>query len=434
MNKYLKNIGLKSRLSSKNLFMEKIGEKAKFASLNLSRLNISKKNSVLKQFSQYLKANEQSILNANKKDITNAKSKKIKDSMIARLELSSKKISQIRSSIDQIVKFKDPTGKTLSSWKRPNGLIIKKVSIPIGVIGIIYESRPNVTSDVSALCFKSGNVVILRGGSEAFHSNKILAKLFRKALKKKKCNENCVQFVQSKERRHVDYLLSGMKNYVDLIIPRGGKSLVKKVLKKSSVSIVGHYEGLCHVFVDREADLSTAIKVVKNSKMRNVSICGAAETLLIDKMCLKTHCKPILDQLGTLGCKIIGDKIIRKFISGKMEIATEKDWKTEYLSPTISVKSVNGVEDAINHINKYGSSHTDSIVTKNKKTAKKFLSSINSSIAVHNASTQFADGGEFGFGAEVGISTSKLHPRGPIGLDQLTTYKYILEGKGQIRK
>ena len=434
MNKYLKNIGLKSRLSFKNLFMEKIGEKAKFASLNLSRLNISKKNSVLKQFSQYLKANEQSILNANKKDITNAKSKKIKDSMITRLKLSSKKISQIRSSIDQIVKFKDPTGKTLSSWKRPNGLIIKKVSIPIGVIGIIYESRPNVTSDVSALCFKSGNVVILRGGSEAFHSNKILAKLFRKALKKKKCNENCVQFVQSKERRHVDYLLSGMKNYVDLIIPRGGKSLVKKVLKKSSVSIVGHYEGLCHVFVDREAHLSTAIKIVKNSKMRNVSICGAAETLLIDKMCLKTHCKPILDQLGTLGCKIIGDKIIRKFISGKMEIATEKDWKTEYLSPTISVKSVNGVEDAINHINKYGSSHTDSIVTKNKKTAKKFLSSINSSIAIHNASTQFADGGEFGFGAEVGISTNKLHPRGPIGLDQLTTYKYILEGKGQIRK
>ena len=434
MNKYLKNIGLKSRLSFKNLFMEKIGEKAKFASLNLSRLNISKKNSVLKQFSQYLKANEQSILNANKKDITNAKSKKIKDSMIARLKLSSKKISQIRSSIDQIVKFKDPTGKTLSSWKRPNGLIIKKVSIPIGVIGIIYESRPNVTSDVSALCFKSGNVVILRGGSEAFHSNKILAKLFRKALKKKKCNENCVQFVQSKERRHVDYLLSGMKNYVDLIIPRGGKSLVKKVLKKSSVSIVGHYEGLCHVFVDREAHLSTAIKIVKNSKMRNVSICGAAETLLIDKMCLKTHCKPILDQLGTLGCKIIGDKIIRKFISGKMKIATEKDWKTEYLSPTISVKSVNGVEDAINHINKYGSSHTDSIVTKNKKTAKKFLSSINSSIAIHNASTQFADGGEFGFGAEVGISTNKLHPRGPIGLDQLTTYKYILEGKGQIRK
>ena len=419
---------------SNNLYMKKIGEKAKLASLNLSNLNINKRNSVLKQFSQYLKANEKSILSANKKDVANAKFKKIKDSMIDRLKLNSKKISQIRNSIEKIAKFKDPVGKTLSSWKRPNGLIIKRMSIPIGVIGIIYESRPNVTSDVSALCFKSGNAVILRGGSEAFHSNKILSKIFKRALKKKKCDENCVQFVEHRGRNHVDYLLSGMKNHVDLIIPRGGKSLVKKVLKKSVVSIIGHYEGLCHVFVDREADLNMAVEVVKNSKMRNVSICGATETLLIDKKCLKTHCKPILDQLSKLGCKIIGDETIKKFISGKMKIATKKDWETEYLSPTISVKSVNGVVEAIDHINRYGSSHTDSIVTKNKKTAKKFLSNINSSIAIHNASTQFADGGEFGFGAEVGISTNKLHPRGPIGLDQLTTYKYILEGKGQIRK
>ena len=232
--------------------------------------------------------------------------------MIDRLKLNSKKIIQIRNAIKKIIKFRDPVGKTLSSWKRPNGLIIKRVSIPIGIIGVIYESRPNVTSDVSALCFKSGNVVILRGGSEAFHSNKILAKLFKKALKNKKCDENCVQFVESKDRHHVDYLLSKMKNYIDIIIPRGGKGLVKKVLKKSSVSIIGHYEGLCHVFVDRDADLSTAIKVVKNSKMRNFSICGAAETLLIDKMCLKTHCKPILDQLSKLGCKIIGDRNNKK--------------------------------------------------------------------------------------------------------------------------
>ena len=352
---------------TKNLYMEKIGKKAKIASLNLSNLSIDKRNSVLKQFSYYLKTNEQLILNANKKDISNAKSKKIKDSMIDRLKLNSNKIIQIRSAIKKIIKFRDPVGKILSFWKRPNGLIIKRVSIPIGIIGIIYESRPNVTSDVSSLCFKSGNVVILRGGSEAFYSNKILAKLFKKALKKKKCDENCVQFVESKDRNHVDYLLSGMKNYIDLIIPRGGKGLVKKVLKKSSVSIIGHYEGLCHVFVDREADLSTAIKIVKNSKMRNVSICGATETLLIDKMCLKTHCKPILEHLSKLGCKIIGDKKIKKFISGKMKIATEKDWKTEYLSPIISVKSVNGVTEAINHINQYGSSHTDSIVTKNRK-------------------------------------------------------------------
>tara|TARA_B100000700_G_C14993839_1_gene832720 strand:+ start:44 stop:1306 length:1263 start_codon:yes stop_codon:yes gene_type:complete len=419
---------------SKNLSMEKIGKRAKLASLELSKLNVSKKNSVLRQFIKYLKVNERLILNANKKDVSNAKSKKIKDSMIKRLELNAEKIAQIRASISKIIKFKDPVGKTLSSWKRPNGLIIKRVSMPIGVIGIIYESRPNVTSDVSALCFKSGSAVILRGGSEAFHSNKILAKLFKKALKNKKCNDDSVQFIENKNRRHVDYLLSRMQNYVDLIIPRGGKSLVKKVLKKSTVSIIGHYEGLCHVFVDREADLNTAIKVVKNSKMRNVSICGAAETLLIDKSCIKTHCKPILDQLSKLGCKIVGDKLIKNFIPGKIKIATEKDWKTEYLSPKISVKSVSGVEGAINHINKYGSSHTDSIVTKNKITAKKFLNNINSSIAIHNASTQFADGGEFGFGAEVGISTNKLHPRGPIGLDQLTTYKYILEGKGQVRK
>ena len=419
---------------SKNLYMDKIGKKAKAASFNLSNIDIDRRNSVLKLFNKYLKTNTKSILNSNKKDISYAKSKKIKDSMIDRLKLNSKRIDQIRKSIEEIIKFKNPLGKILSSWKRPNGLNIKKITIPIGVIGIIYESRPNVTSDVSALCFKTGNVVILRGGSEAFHSNKILAQLFRKALKKRKCDENCVQFVERKSRNNVDYLLSDMKNYVDIIIPRGGKNLVNKVIKKSAVSIIGHYEGLCHVYVDREADLNMAIKIVKNSKMRNVSICGAAETLLLDKRCLKSHCKPILDQLTKLGCKIIGDKMIKKFISGKMKIATKKDWKTEYLSPMISVKSVNGVEEAIEHINTFGSSHTDSIVTKNKKTAEKFLSSVKSCIAVHNASTQFADGGEFGFGAEVGISTNKLHPRGPIGIDQLTTYKYVLQGRGQIRK
>ena len=418
----------------KNLYMKEIGKKARVASLRLSNTDISKRNSALKQFNKYLEKYSQLILNENKKDISVAKSKKIKISMIERLKLSDKKIKQIQNSIKEIIKFKDPLGKTLSHWKRPNGLIIKKISIPIGVIGVIYESRPNVTSDVSSLCFKTGNSVILRGGSEAFHSNKILAKLFRKALKKKNLDENCVQFVDNKNRKHVDYLLSNMNNYIDLIIPRGGKNLVKKVLKKATTSIIGHYEGLCHVYIDKDADLKMAIKVVKNSKMRNVSICGAAETLLIDKKCAKTHCQPILSELMKLKCKIIGDKIVKKFISRKIKTATEQDWKKEYLSPTISVKIINGVEQAINHINKYGSAHTDSIVTKNKKTAEKFLSNINSCIAVHNASTQFADGGEFGFGAEVGISTNKLHPRGPVGMEQLTSYKYILHGKGQIRK
>ena len=418
----------------KNLYMQKIGKKAITASLHLSNTDINKKNSALKQFSKYLKKYSRLILNANKKDISIAKSKGMKTNIIERLELNDKKIKQIQNSINQIVKFKDPLGKTLSQWKRPNNLTIKKISIPIGIIGVIYESRPNVTSDVSSLCFKTGNTVILRGGSEALHSNKILAKLFRKALKDKNIDENCVQFIDNKNKKHVDYLLSNMKSYIDLIIPRGGKNLLKKVLKKATTSIIGHYEGLCHVYVDKDADLKMAIKVVKNSKMRNVSICGAAETLLIDKKCLKTHCRPILSELVKLKCKITGDKIVKKFFSGKMKIAKEKDWKTEYLSPIISVKAVNGVKEAINHINKYGSSHTDSIVTKNKITATKFLSGVNSCIAVHNASTQFADGGEFGFGAEVGISTNKLHPRGPVGVGQLTTYKYVLEGSGQVRK
>jgi len=418
----------------KNFYMQKIGEKARIASSKLNKVNIDKRNSVLKKYIQYLKTYEKLILKANNKDILNAKFKKINESMISRLKLDNKKIKQIRNSIKKIIKFKDPVNKTLASWKRPNGLLIKKITIPIGVIGVIYESRPNVTSDVSSLCFKSGNAVILRGGSEALNSNLILAKLFKKALKNKNCDENCVQFIKYKDRKHVDYLLSSMKQYVDLIIPRGGKNLVKKVLKKSTVPIVGHYEGICHVYIDREADLKTSIKIVNNSKMRNVSICGAAETLLIDRACLKTHCKPILNNLKNLGCKIIGDRKIKKFISEKIKIASKKDWGTEYLSPTISVKTVNGVRGAIDHINQYGSSHTDSIVTRNKKTAKKFLLNVKSSIAIHNASTQFADGGEFGFGSEVGISTSKLHPRGPIGLDQLTTYKYILKGFGQTRK
>ena len=414
--------------------MEKIGEKAKQASLILMNKNIKKRNSVLKQYIYYLRKNSKTILDLNRKDIFYAKSKKIKNSMIERLKLDKNKIEMMIKSIKEIIKFKDPLGKILSSWRRPNGLVIKRVSIPIGVIGVIYESRPNVTSDISALCFKTGNVVILRGGSEAFFSNKILVKLFKKSLKDKNCDENCVQFIENKSRKNVDYLLSNMNKYVDVIVPRGGKSLVKKVLKKSSLSIIGHYEGLCHVYIDKDSDLKMAIKVVRNSKMRNVSICGATETLLIDKKCLKTHCKPILNDLINLKCQIIGDKIIKNITSQKMKIANDKDWRTEYLAPKISVKAVNGVEEAINHINKYGSSHTDCIVTENKKTAKKFLSMINSSIALHNASTQFADGGEFGFGAEVGISTNKLHPRGPVGIDQLTTYKYILEGKGQIRK
>jgi len=411
--------------------MENIGKKAKIASNKLSNLNAKKRNDVLKIFYKYLMQYSDLILKSNQKDL--AKVRKMKKGMVERLKLDNYKIHQIRKSIKEIIKFKDPLGKNLSLWRRPNGLKIKKVSIPLGVIGVIYESRPNVTSDVAALCFKAGSAVILRGGSEAFHSNKIFVKLFKKALKAKKCDENCIQFIENKNKYYVDYLLSNMKNYLDIIIPRGGKNLIKKVKEKSTVPTIGHLEGICHVYVDRDAKLDMAIKIVENSKMRNVSICGAAETLLIDQKCLKTHCKPILQKLSKLGCEIIGDKEIKNIFLKNIKIAKIKDWNTEYLAPTISVKCVNDVKQAIKHINKYGTSHTDSIVTQNIKTAALFLSKVKSSIAVHNASTQFADGGEFGFGAEVGISTEKLHPRGPVGLDQLTTYKYILEGKGQVR-
>jgi glutamate-5-semialdehyde dehydrogenase len=412
--------------------MEKIGKNAKVASNDLINIKLKRRNSVLKLFNSYLKVYSKSILKANNKDIKKAKG--INNSMLDRLKLNNHKIDQMRKSIKEIIKFKDPLGRTISKWRRPNGLIIKKISIPIGVIGLIYESRPNVTSDVSALCFKTGNAVILRGGSEAFYSNKILSDLFRKALKNKKCDKNCIQFIDKKSKKNVSYLLSKMPKYIDVIIPRGGKSLIKIVKAKAKVPVIGHLAGICHVFVHKSADLKMAIKIVENAKMRNVSICGATETLLIDMKCIKTHCQPILENLSKLGCEIIGDKIIKNKFSGKIKIAELKDWNTEYLSPKISVKSVNGVDEAIDHINRYGTGHTDTIITANNKIAKKFLLNINSSIAVHNASTQFADGGEFGFGAEVGISTTKLHPRGPVGLQQLTTYKYMLEGKGQVRK
>jgi len=412
--------------------MENRGKNARKVSIDLVKLKFKKRNAVLKKFGIYLKNNSNLILNANKKDLNNAK--KLKYAMIERLKLDNKKINQIIKSVSDIIKLKDPLNKTLSSWNRPNGLTIKRISTPIGVIGVIYESRPNVTADVSSLCFKAGSALILKGGSEAFYSNKILSDLFRKALKKMGCNINCVQFIKNKDRSNVDYLLSNMKKYIDVIIPRGGKSLVKKITNKSKIPTIGHLEGLCHVYIDKKADLKMAIKVIENAKMRNPSICGAAETLLIDKACLKTHCEPVLDALSKLGCQIIGDKEIEKNFSKKIKTANENDWSTEYLSAKISVKSVDGIDGAITHINKYGTSHTDSIITKDKKIAEKFFLKINSSIVVHNTSTQFADGGEFGFGAEVGISTNKMHPRGPVGLDQLVSYKYILKGRGQVRK
>jgi glutamate-5-semialdehyde dehydrogenase len=417
----------------KNSYLDKIGLNALNASKNLSLINEKKKNKVLKDFYKNFKQNQKRILKANKTDVSRANKNKVSQNLVDRLLLNEHKINSILNSIQAVIKLKDPTQKIISKWKRPNGMIINKYTVPIGVIGVIYESRPNVTSDVATLCFKSGNAVILRGGSEAILTNKVIAECFKKSLKKNKVDENCIQLIQNTNRKLVDYMLSKMEKFIDVIIPRGGKNLVQKIKKISNVPTIGHLEGICHVYIDRYADLNMAKKVTLNAKMRNTSICGAAETLLIDKGCLKTHLRPILQLLSISGCKIIGDKIVQKNYLGSVSLAKEQDWRTEYLDSIISVKIVNGVEEAIKHINKYGSHHTDSIVTANKKNASLFLSKVNSAIVLHNASTQFADGNEFGFGAEVGISTDKLHPRGPVGLEQLVTYKYLVDGNGQTR-
>ena len=415
-----------------NNLLKNIGKKSKKA--YSIQLNTKKKNKVLKDYCLLIEKNKKLILNQNLKDINNAYKKKLKDNLIKRLILDNKKILNIVDSIKKIIKLKDPTNVVLKKWKQPNGLNILKVSIPIGVIGVIYESRPNVTSDVASLCFKSCNSVILKGGSEAFYSNLILSKLFRKSLKKNKVDENFVQFIDIKKRTVVDFLLTKMNNFIDVIIPRGGKNLVKKVQKLSSIPTIGHLEGICHSYVDKNANLMIAKKVIYNSKMRNTAICGATETILLHEKIIKKFVNPILKNLEDNGCKIIGDNKIKKFYNGKVQKASMKDWSKEYLSSVVSVKSVKNIEEAISHINKYGTMHTDCIITKNKKTAKKFLNQVKSSIAMHNTSTQFADGGEFGFGGEVGISTNTLPPRGPVGLNQLVSYKYHVNSKGKIRK
>ena len=409
-----------------------IGTKAKAASKNSITTNL--KNKVLLKYVNLINKNRDKIINENRKDVIKAQKKGLRQNMIKRLELNKKNIDQIILSIKNIIKLRDPVDKALASWTVKSGLKIKRVTVPIGVIGVIYESRPNVTSDVSCLCFKSGNSVILKGGSEAYFSNLIISNLFRKALETYKIDKNFIQFVKNKNRKIVNIMLSDMKDYIDLIIPRGGKNLVKAVQKFSKIPVVGHLEGICHTYIDRKASLNMAIKIIYNAKMRNTSICGATETLLIHDKILKNFVNPVLNKLETGNCKIFADKKIMNIYRGKCILANKRNWSKEYLNSSINVRSVKNVYEAINHINKYGTMHTDAIITNDKKTASIFLKKVKSSIAMHNSSTQFADGGEFGFGGEVGISTNKLPPRGPVGLDKLVTYKYEVKGSGQIRK
>ena len=410
-------------------YLKNIGKNAKKAFENLKAVKHSKIKKALENYNKSLLDNKLKIIKENHKDVKNVKRKHLID----RLILNEKRIDAIRHSINEIAKFKNPIGQILENWKRQNKLQIKKISTPIGVIGVIYESRPNVTADVAALCLKSGNCSILRGGSEAINSNKILANLFREVLQKNKIDKNCVQFINIKDRKIVDDLLSKMNKYIDVIVPRGGKGLVAKVQKFSNVHVIGHLEGLCHIFVDKSANLKMAKKIIINAKMRRTSICGAAETLLIEEKALNTHAKEIINSLINSGCEVRVDNKINRLFKNKLKLAKEKDWKTEYLDAIISIKTVKNVNEGVDHILKYGTMHTDSIITNNSKNAQIFLDGVNSSIAMHNVSTQFADGGEFGFGGEIGISTNKLPPRGPVGINQLTSYKYIVSGKGIVR-
>jgi len=408
-----------------------IGKKSLIASNQVKNLTSKEKNNLLIKISEKIKLDKNLILEANKKDILIV-SDSIDKAMLDRLTLNSDRVNSIIKSIEEIISLEDPINKVLNKNERPNGMVVERVSVPLGVIGIIYESRPNVTIDASVLCLKAGNSVILRGGKESYYSNLQLVNTAREAIQEAGYNKDIIQFIETTDRSAVDYMLSEMSQYIDVIIPRGGKGLVKKVQDKAKIPVIGHLDGICHVYVDEYADKNKAEQVVNNSKLRRTGICGAAETLLIHKNCIESHLPNIINLLKNGGCEIRGDEIIMKNFPD-LEKANENDWKTEYLDSIISIKVVGSVNEAIEHIDKYGSNHTESIITEDINNAELFLNHVNSAIVMHNTSTQFADGGEFGLGAEIGIATGKLHARGPVGLEGLTTYKYKVRGNGQIR-
>jgi glutamate-5-semialdehyde dehydrogenase len=408
-----------------------LGRHAKAAAMALRNATTAAKNKALTDGARLIRAGKAAILAANTRDIEAAKAAGMSSSLQDRLLLNDARIEAMAKGLDDIAALPDPVGAEIERWQRPNGLEISRVRVPIGVIGVIYEARPNVTADAGALCIKSGNVVVLRGGSDSFHSSRAIVDLLRKALHGANLPEDCVALVPTTDRAAVGEMLKAM-DWLDLIVPRGGRSLIDRVTTESRVPVLRHYDGICHVYVDRDADVAMARDVVANAKMRRVSVCGAAETLLIDRAALDTHLMPVVAKLHELGCEVRGDGEVQKR-DPKAIAASEKDWRTEYLEPIISVATVDGVDGAIRHIATYGSQHTESIVTNNAATADRFLREVDSAIVMHNASTQFADGAEFGLGAEIGISTNRMHARGPVGLVELTTYKNIVRGKGTLR-
>ena len=411
--------------------LKKIGKNSIISQKEIASAAHENRNAVLKLSSEIISKNTNKIIEANKEDLLLANKAGLKESYIDRLLLDSKRISAIAESLISISTLPDPLSGKITKWERPNGLVISKQPTPLGVLGIIYESRPNVTVDAAALCIKSGNSVILRCGSDSYNSCYILSELIRDALQQCNLSKDIIQLIPSKDREAVDYMLK-MSNVIDVIIPRGGKSLVEKVQKNARVPVFSHLEGICHIYVDQFAELEKSCSVVINGKMRRTGICGATETLLVNEHIAKKFLPKICSELNEKGCKIVGDELTKSIVPF-IDLAIEEDWSTEYLAPKISIKVVGDVYDAIEHIQTFGTQHTDAIMTENEEIAKVFTNAVDSAIVLVNASTQFADGGEFGLGAEIGISTGKLHARGPVGAAQLTSFKYVVHGNGQIR-
>jgi glutamate-5-semialdehyde dehydrogenase len=412
--------------------MDGLGRAAAAAAQVLALAPAAQKDAALAAAAAAVRAQGGAILAANERDLAAARAAELSAPKLERLRLDARRIEAIAAGIDAVRALPDPIGTTVAEWQRPNGLRIQRVRVPLGVIGIIYESRPNVTADAGALCLKSGNAALLRGGSDSQHSSAALHQCLVAALTAAGLPPTCIQLVPTADRAAVGYMLAGMSEYLDVLVPRGGRSLVERVQREARVPVIGHLEGNCHVYIDRDADLAMARAIALNAKMRRTGICGAAETLLIDRGCAATHLAPVVRDLLEAGCEVRGDATVQQ-ADPRVRPASEADWYTEYLDAIIAARVVEGVDAAIAHIARYGSAHTESIVTANPATAERFLQRVDSAIVLHNASTQFADGGEFGMGAEIGISTERFHARGPVGVEQLTSYKYVVRGAGQVR-
>lgn len=412
--------------------MEQIGHAALHAASVLALAPTEQKNSALTAAAKAIRAGSTDILAANTLDMDAARARKLSAALLDRLKLDEKRVEAIAKAIEDVIALPDPIGAIAAEWDRPNGLHIQRVRVPLGVVGIIYESRPNVTADAGALCLKSGNAVILRGGSESANSSRAIHACLVSGLHAAGLPEASIQIVPTTDRAAVGYMLSGMTDFIDVIVPRGGKSLIERVKREARVPVIGHLDGNCHVYVDRDADVRMAVAIALNAKLRRTGVCGSAETLLVDRAAVSTHLAPVVRALLDAGCEVRGDETVQK-VDKRVLPATEDDWYTEYLDAIIAARVVDGVDAAAAHIAKYGSAHTESIVTENATTAERFLQHVDSAIVLHNASTQFADGGEFGMGAEIGISTDRFHARGPVGVAELTSYKYVVRGKGQIR-